>query len=96
MFRPFFFRGPKNFCWGTLFHNNSIIHKNNMVRYILGKFHFMRHYHHSSSFFRDFTHDIQNFAYKLRIKSAGRFIKKDNLWILYHRTRYGYPLLLAA
>ena len=62
--------------WMPLLDNQSMIHKDDAIRYIIRKLNFMSNNNHCSPLICESAHYRQNFTYQLGIKSRGWFVKK--------------------
>lgn len=72
------------------------VHEDDTVRNLAGKAHFVRHHHHGHALRSESDHNIEHFAYHLRIESRCRLVEKHDDWIHRQGARNGDTLLLAA
>ena len=80
----------------ALFHDKAAIHKDDLIRHIPCKGHFVSDDDHGGFLLGKSPDDLQNLAGQLRVQRRGRLIKAENVRVQCQGPCNGYPLLLAA
>ena len=71
----------EDLLWCTFFDNDTAIHKDDTVSYLLGKAHFVGNDRHCHPWFSEVLHNCKNFTNHFWIKGWCRFVKQENVRI---------------
>ena len=88
--------GPKDFFRGSLFRDNALIHKDDMVGHMFGKIHLVGNDHHCHVLCSQIFDYFQDLSRQLRIQRRGGLIEKKDFGVHSQGPGYGNSLLLTA
>ena len=93
---PFLFGPLDDLPGGALFHNNSLIHEDDLVGHVPGKGHLVRDDDHGGLLLGQGADDLQDLPGQLGVQGAGGLVKTEDIRVERQRPGDGHALLLAA